>query len=704
MISSTHLRGVCAAALTAAFMMPATAYAQTEGATESDEIIVTATKRAESILEVPIAVSVVTGEDIAQRNITGFSDYLTSIPGVQFNPGGQVFSNSISIRGVTDGTSSYLSQQPVALFLDETLLTLSQGGINLDYSLYGIEQINVIKGPNSTLYGASSLGGTVKVVTRKPSLTEFRGEARATLATMRKGGENYNLVGSVSAPLVQDKVGVELTGYYKKFGGYIDDPSRNETDINSSETWGGRLALRFAPSERLTIDLTGYYQKFVGDGLDTFAPETVGDLQTRPLPGAQNQEDEFLLGNLVIDYETDFANLVSATSYFDRKSRSLVDLTNSFINFFPGTPNGLSTTAPAKVFSQELRLVSNGDGPFKWLIGGYYSNEDYREIAFLTAGPPGAFDGDLSYKYDTYAAFAEVGYDIVDRLTFTVGGRYTKYDTSVNFDGAIFFAPTDLIASESENDFSPRIALNYEYGDGSVYAQASRGFRLGQANVPVPLGPDNGVPAFFAPDKLWNYEIGAKTRWLDGQLSVNLAAYYIDWTDIQLTRTCFPCGGFTFIDNVGDARIYGFEMESVAYLTPDTIFTANFGYIDGKLKETVPGVANAGTRLPGSPRYTVSTSLQQNFRMGDNEGFARVDYLYYGPYDDAFVLTGRPFENGDYSKLDLRAGFTFGEFEIGLFATNLLDQRPTLTRTFFVSEDVTTIQPRTFGASVGVKF
>jgi iron complex outermembrane recepter protein len=677
-------------------------------APRGNEIIVTATKRAESILEVPIAVTVIGADELARTNAAGFGDYLPGIPGVQFNPAGNVFGNSISIRGVTDGTSSFLTQQPVALMLDDTLLTLSQGAINLDYSVFGVEQINVIKGPNSTLYGASSLGGTIKIQTRRPSLTETRVSGRFSAAAIENGGINYLASASISTPLVEDVLGMEATGYYKRAGGYIDDPSTGETNINSGDTYGGRLAFRFRPTDALTIDLTGYYQKLTADGFDTFAPTTVGDLKTRPLVVGGAQSDEFLLGALVIDYDFGGANLVSSTSYFDRETFTSQDITTSFFNL-SGPPNPLTsnTLAPAKVFAQELRLVSSGNGPFKWLIGGYYSKEDYAETFALDDANFGPlFNGTLSYEYETYAIFGEVGYDLTADLNLTVGGRYTDYTTNIDFNTFGFFtnpATSVLVVEAQEDDFSPRVALNYEYGDGSVYVQASRGFRLGQVNVPIVTTPADIVPVFFGSDNLWNYEIGAKTSWADGRFILNAAAYYIDWSDIQLTRTAST--GFTFIDNAGDARIMGLELESTAYLTPDTIFRANFGYIDGELTRSNAAVAPVGTRLPGSPEFTVSTSLQQNFTIGDNDGFVSVDYLYYGPYDDQLVpFGGQPLENGDYSKLDLRAGITLGAVDLGIFATNLLDERPILTRAFFAGEEVTTIQPRTYGVSVAFSY
>lgn len=695
----------------AAFAQSDTAEAQPstpaeEEAEEEGEIVVTATKRAESILDVPIAVTVIDAKSLDQKNATGFADFLTSIPGVQFNPAGNPFGNSISIRGVSDGTSSFLTQQPVALYLDDTALTLSQGAINLDYSVFGVEQINVIKGPNSTLYGASSLGGTIKVITQRPSLTETKGRFKAVVSSTRSSDINYQFAASLTTPLVTDKIGVEATGYYNQAGGTYDDPSRRLENINGKETYGGRLAFRFTPTERLTIDLTGYYQNLDGDGLDTFAPATVGDLQSRPLRVDQFQRDRFALGTLAIDYEFDFADLVSVSSYYDRTTRTNLDFSFSFLNFdfltgaFRTTPLSTETSAFAEVFSQELRLVSRGSGPFKWLIGGYYSHEDYTE-AFISPPIRNLVEGRLNYVYDTYAVFGEVGYDLTDRLNLTFGGRYTRYDTEIDFNSSIFFVPALLQRSDSDNDFSPRIALNYNYGSGSIYAQASRGFRLGQVNVPIVSLPSDNVPAFFQADNLWNYEIGAKTRW-GNNVQVNVAAYYIDWQDIQLTRNAST--GFSFIDNAGAARIFGFELEATANLTRNTTWTGNFGYINGELTQTVPTVALAGTRLPGSPEFTVSTSLEQRFKLSGKDAFARIDYLYYGEYDNALVFTGPVAVNGGYSKLDLRAGAAIGKIDVSLFLTNLLDERPILTRSDAGGEERTTIQPRTFGGTLGYRF
>ncbi|MEM7729243.1 MAG: TonB-dependent receptor [Pseudomonadota bacterium] len=702
-------RSVSAAALLLACstigVLPANAQDSSSTGADNDEIIVTATKREETLLEIPIAVTVIDAELIAKRNIVAFEDYLTSIPGVQFNPAGNVFGNSISIRGVSDGTSSFLTQQPIATFLDETPLTLSQGAINLDYTLFGVEQINVIKGPNSTLYGASSLGGTIKVVTSAPDLQETGGRVKLLAETTENGGESFLAAGTVTGPLIKDVLGGELTVYYRDTAGYIDDPSRNASNINGSDTIGGRVALRYAPTDALTVDLKGYYQDFSGDGLDTFAGTTVGDLVSRPLATDQSQNDEFFLGALNISYDFGGAELISATSYFDRETQTVQDITNSFLNLSGVPPVVSETFAPAKVFSQEVRLISPNDQRFKWLIGAFYSNEDYSEIFDIEDNVFGPlFSGALQYEYDTVAVFGELRYALTDKLEATVGGRYTEYDYPVDFDlNGLFVGVPTLDLDSKDDDFSPRFALNYEHENGSLYAQASRGFRLGQANVPIISLPTDNVPAAYTSDNLWNYEIGAKMRFADNRINLNVAAYLIDWSDIQLTRAAGT--GFTFIDNVGAAEIMGLEIESSIALTPSLIATANLGLIDGELTEDVPTVANAGTNLPGSPDLTFSGSLEKTFEMFGKDAFARVDFLHYGAYDDAFSLAGLPEENGDYEKLDLRLGVAVTDAaNLQIFGTNLTDARPTLTRSLSFGEELTTIRPRTYGVSLDVNF
>ena len=680
--------------------------AQQQQAEQLETVIVTATKRSQALEEIPIAISTIGEEELAQRGITEFADYLPAMAGVQFNYGGNLFQNSITIRGVGDGSGSALTQTPVAVYLDETPLTLSQGALNLDYSMIGVDRVTVIKGPHSTLYGAASLGGTVKIETRKPSLTESRVSARAVLSSVDGGDTGYTLAGSVSGAPVDGKLGMEFAAYLIERPGYIDDPSRSADDINNQTTTGGRFAVRYAPNENLTVDGTLYYQKTELNSVSLWGPQ-FGDITSRPLLFDQPNDDEVTLGSLVVRYDFGASELVSATSYYDREAGVQQDYSSSFFNLgIPGAVVTTSIIAPAKVFSQELRLASTGENRWTWLVGAFYSREDYEEEAAFTHSVVGAlFDGTNSYLYETIAGFGELGYALTDRLTLTAGGRFTDYsaDTQIALTG-LFAASPPLDRKDSETDFSPRVALNYEYGAGSVYAQAAKGFRVGQANVPIVSLPGEVVPDFFKSDSLWNFEVGAKTTWLDRRLQVNAAAYFIDWSDLQ--ATLLSGTGFTYISNAGSAEIKGLELETVALLGNGFTWTTALSFNDGELSEDVPTVAPEGTRLPGVPDFTFNTSLQKDFTLGDRPGFARVDYLHYGDYDNAFpTALGGSAKNGDYDKIDLRFGMTLGRIELAVFGNNLLDERPILFRQTSVgSEEVSTIQPRTFGVSVSYGF
>lgn len=695
---------------TSALALTSPALAQDDGIIGLETILVTATKREQTLQEVPIAVSTFSAAELQVRNIQGFDDFIAAIPGVQYNYAGNPFSRAISIRGVADPSGGGLVQAPIAQYLDETPLTLSQGSFNLDYTAYNVDQISIIKGPHSTLYGAASLGGTIKVETRKPSLDQVRVGGKFIISDTKSGEVGYSIAASVSGPLVDGKLGAEVTGYHRKDGGFIDDPSRGTNDINSAETTGARLALRFKPTDPLTIDATVYYQDYMLDSIEQFAPTTAGDLNSRPLLFDQPADDEIVLGSLVIKYDFGSAELVSASSYFDREGSVIQDFTTSFFNFgTPGEVIDTSVDAFAKVFSQEIRLLSTGDGPLQWLVGGFYSNESYDEIAGFNNSNFGAlFDGPLLYDYRTLAGFGEVSYEPIDGLTLTVGGRITNYKSDVDFELSGLFAPpaplNTLVRTDKDTDFSPRGAINYEIPVGSVYAQVAKGFRLGQANVPIATTAVDNVPAFFGSDSLWNYEIGTKTNWFDNRLSVNVAIYYIDWSDIQ--QNIAASTGLTFIDNLGSAEIYGLELESRALLTDNTQFSLGIAFNNAELGDDVPGVAMAGQDIPGVPKWQITSSLQHDFQVAGNDAYARVDYLYYGEFDNDFVQGGAMnFVNGGYHKADIRIGVKVSEiFDVQIFANNLFDERPIINREFAAGEAVTTIRPRTIGASLSVNY
>lgn len=696
---------VAAVAGSALLALDGAAVAQEDDKLRIEEIVVTATKRDASIQEIPIAVSTIGEEAIRIRGLERFEDYLASVPGVQYTPGGTVYTTLISMRGVNDpGAENGLTQAPVAVYLDETPLTVSQGALNLDYSLFGVEQITVIKGPHSTLYGASSLGGTLKVETRSPSVTEGLFEAQLGYTTVDDGDDGYTAAFTASTPLVDGKLGVEVTAYSIERGGFIDDPSRGEEDINGTETQGGRIAISWLPTEDLSIDAKVYYQDYASDSLAFYSP-TLGDLVSRPLDQPQTDGDEVLLGSVEVNWNLGFADLVSATSAYTRdnflyRSGSIFGLDLDFI---------LDSTADA--FVEELRLVSNTDTRFQWLAGLYFSTEEYKEIGALDAPLFTFFGQDLLTQIDTLAVFGEISYSLTDRLELTAGARISRYDvnsdiTVENFDFLTFqpiFTTSNI--DFDETDVSPRVALNYDVGFGSLYVQASRGFRIGQPNTPIPVDDPNFVEAFDS-DYLWNYEVGAKTEWWDGRALLNVAAFFIDWSDIQ-TTVFDSTGSFTFVTNVGAAEVMGFELEGTARLAEGLTVDGGFTYTNAEFATDLPsrGIADGDT-LPGVPEFQFSAGVQYDFNIAGADSFLRADYLFYDEFlafDPFSIDPASRIINGDYQRVNARFGLNLGDFQVALFGSNLTNDRPRMTVSAAFGEDATTIQPRTYGVSINYR-
>jgi outer membrane receptor protein involved in Fe transport len=670
-----------------------------------EEVLVTATKREQSIEEIPLSVSTIGSDAIRTRGLERFEDYLASVPGVQYTPGGTVYTTLISMRGVNDpGAENGLTQAPVAVYLDEVPLTAVQGALNLDYNLFGVEQITVIKGPHSTLYGASSLGGTLKVKTRNPSVTEGRFEAQLGYSSVDGGDDGYTAAFTASTPLVEGKLGAEITAYSIERGGYIDDPSRGEEDINGTETNGGRIAVSWLPSDDLTIDAKLYYQDYESDNIALYSP-SAGDLVSRPLNKPQTDGDEVLLGSLEINWNLGFADLVSATSAYDRENFLYRD------GEIFGAIYDFDLDSTGELFSQELRLVSNDTGAFEWLVGLYFSSEKYDEVGGLANDFVTFFAQDLVTEVDTYAAFGEVGYAFTDRLSLTAGARVSRYevDSEITAQTIDFLTFQPIITTNNvdfnETDVSPRVALNYELDSASLYVQASRGFRVGQPNTPIPVPAPNFVDAFDS-DYLWNYEVGAKTEWWDGRARLNVAAFYIDWSDIQ-TTVFDPTGSFTFVTNAGSAEVTGFELEGAVLAMEGLTLEGSFSYTDAEFSDAVAsqGIQDGDT-LPGVPEYQFNAAVQYDFAVAGQDAFVRADYLFYDEFlafDPLSIDPTARITNGDYERFNARVGVTIRDVQVAVFGSNLTDERPRMTLTAAFGEDATTIQPRTYGISVNYR-
>jgi outer membrane receptor protein involved in Fe transport len=742
--------------------------AAAKGSDQIETITVTAQKRKEDASKVPLSISVMKGADLEGQHINDVADITRAIPNVSFSGAsgsGSGLSN-IEIRGVSSSAGS----ATVGIYMDDVSLTTrnlySLG--SAEPKLFDLDRIEVLRGPQGTLYGASSMGGTLKFITNQPLFNVKESKVYSEVSSTKGGNTGFSVNGVFNLPLIKDELALRIGLQRGREGGYIDQVSPTTgrviaDGINSQNSEVARLALKWNPTRNLSITPAFFYQEVKTDDIDAFYTALPGN-QTNKIvrePG----KDKLSIPSLTVNYDMGFADLVSISSYFQRDFNRTQDGTivnssylGSVINGVPGAPAGLGDLVaglPSAVYldnrvrqvSQEIRLASKpydpkGSTPFTWIGGLFYSslrtdvadNEPVFGInqAFTNArvniadpayfGLP--FPNDNSYfsvrhyKTRQTAIFGEFNYYFSPELYATVGARVLKASDSLLRDGDFFFAggPVHSFASSNFNATTPKFAVSWQATPNhNLYATASQGFRLGGQNRDVPVTVCASdfrnlnlakAPSSFDPDKLWNYEIGSKSRLLGNRLQVNLAAFYIDWDKLQQDITLPGCG-FDFETNVGKAKSYGFEFEVKGKPSSNLVLGISGGYTDATLSSDVPALrAKSGDRIQGVPKYNASVTAQYNFNIkNDVYGFARGAIHWVGSSHGSLIRTDPDYERPAYSTVDGSVGASFGDWEVSLFGKNLtnndkLIQKPNVQS---VSEGYR-VRPRTIGVSLTGKF
>lgn len=795
------------ALLLAILPLPAIAQEDEEPADESqvtetaegfgEEVTVTARKREETLGDVPFSVVAPTEEVLRER---GAED----LEGVSANVGGFTVQNlgpgqsQVAMRGVSAG--QIVRDQPgvkeqVGVYLDESVISLSLFTPDLD--LFDMSRIEVLRGPQGTLFGSGSLSGTVRYITNQPQLGTSESAVDLSAGFIEDGDLGGHAKAFLNTP-VGDRSAMRIAAYYDDYGGFIDavQPGLSvKEDVNGGDRAGARWAWRIEPSENLTITPRVLYQEVNTDGwnrVDVYNILANPFTTTRPAVElgdrkqfTQLQEDfsdEFLLADLNIEYQFGDLALTSITSYTDRDIlvvRDATALTASITGGSIGLPEPVYTIdAPlddattAKVLTEEIRLAGDRDR-WNWVTGLFYStvDRDYGQSLLVqgfedmtgipTAGPRAAKDelffSDLSYQFDQRAVFGEATYAVTDRFNLSGGVRWYDYkeDRTQTFDG-LFTGFTTTAGSVSADGFAPRVIASFDVSDETtVNAQVSKGFRLGGINDPlnVPLCTPQDLVTFGGRDTwkdetLWNYEIGSKSRFMNGRGSFNVAAFYSDINNLQATVTAGTCSS-RVIFNVPDARSRGLEFELAAQPSPWFDFAISASYTDSELRSTltstdkdgnvtvVSGIKK-GNRLPTVPDFQAAAAASYHWevapgwagyltgvyqhvgsrftQVGDQaEGFGTVNLLAFEQSGGATIggpLTQTTFtfdpELPAYDIVNLRLGFLTEHWELALFANNVTDERAllaldqergTLARVGFLTN-----QPRTFGVSARVNF
>ena len=771
--------------------LPATAQAQDDAPEAAGNvIIVTATKRNETIQDVPFSINAQTQEDIEKSGAVTLEDLSRNVAGLSvqnLGPG----QSQVSVRGVSAG--QVVRDQPgvkeqVGIYLDESVISLSL--FTPDIDLFDLDRVETLRGPQGTLFGSGSVGGTVRYITNQPTPGVVEGTIEGNLNIVEEDDIGGHLKGAVNLPL-GDNAAVRAVGYYTKYAGFIDafGPARGE-NVNDGERYGGRLAVTFQPSDSLTITPRVLYQKVTADG---FNRQEIYNLYANPFTttrpafqlGEREQylrlregfEDETFLADLLVDIGLGGATLTSVSTYITRDilvSRDASALTGSVsVDLgYPGVavilPSNLRDTTDLETFTQELRLASDNDGPFQWLVGGFYSDVeriyaqrlptpgyDAFTDAVLGAGTSAAvangfpadspFNSDLPYDIQQLAVFGEVTYDVTDALSLTAGGRYYDFEETRTITTGGLFANGDVgvVDETSSSGFTPRFLVSYEISpDVTLNAQASQGFRLGGVNDPLntPLCNAQDLALFggfqsYDDEKLWNYELGIKTQ--GRGFTFNAAAFYNDISDLQVTLDAGTCSS-RIVFNVEDAHTMGLEAELGVTPAEGLNFNISGSWVEAEFDTTLPApltVATGireGNRLPSVPEFQLSVNGSYEFPVSNGaEAYVAASFTHVGsrftqPADQEnnprTFVTGLPFGGApadasttvdllldDYQLVNVSAGLDLDSgLSFILYVNNVFDENALLSfdreRGGRARLGYTVGQPRTIGLTVRQEF
>ncbi|MGI8942852.1 MAG: TonB-dependent receptor [Qipengyuania sp.] len=652
-------------------------------------IIVTATKRDSTIQDVPFSINAQTQEDIQKSGADTLEDLSRNVAGLSvqnLGPG----QSQVSVRGVSAG--QVVRDQPgvkeqVGVYLDESVISLSLFTPDLD--LFDLNRVETLRGPQGTLFGSGSVGGTIRYITNQPDPDAFEGLVEGNVNMVDGNDFGWHLKGALNLPM-DANTAVRAVAYYTQYGGFIDalGPVGGE-DINGGQRYGGRIALRVGNGEGFSITPRVVYQKVEADG---FNRQEVYNLYANPFTttrpaiqlGEREQylllresfEDETLIADMVIEAEFGPVTMTSVSSFTNRDilvSRDASALTGSVsVDLgYPDAgvllPSNLRDTTDLETLSQELRFSSNTAGPFQWVFGGFYSETDrfYRQRlptpgyaaftdATLGAGTSAAvangfdnldspYNADLPYDIEQLAVFGEGTYAVTDRFDVTLGARYYDFREERRFISGGLFANGDNEFDRTESDgISPRVLLSYDVSnDVTLNAQASKGFRLGGVNDPLNITLCSPADAAlfggfqsYEDETLWNYEVGAKTQ--GRGFYANVAGFYNDIRNLQVTLDAGSCSS-RIVFNVEDAHTMGVEAEVGFAPAPGLDFVFSGSLIEAEFDTTLPGALvtatgiREGNRLPSVPKFQFSVSGSYEWPGSDGaDAFVAASFSHVG--------------------------------------------------------------------------
>jgi iron complex outermembrane receptor protein len=712
-----------------------------------EEVVVTATKREEFLRDVPVSATVLSGEAMNQAGVTNIGEIAAMAPGVEydFNAqwGGAVLTN-LAIRGI----DSKVGASTTGIYMDDAPIQARNGNFGNPYPVtFDLARVEVLRGPQGTLFGAGAEGGAIRFITNEPSTTTFGTLSRVELASTEYGGPSYEVGAAVGGPLVDGRVGVRLAAWYRDDAGYMDrvDPFTNASankHSNEARTEAFRLSFAVEPNDSLRItplvayqslriaDTSAFYEYLSDPGAGTFRS---GKLLRQP------SEDSFALATTKLEYRFGDANLNIATSYFDRTATATIDTTNEAgAVFYGGFGNPLGPAYPTSytdavpslmslhqiVLSQEVRLMtSDRYAPVRWAAGLFYSraHQDERQYTYVIAAPmnPAVYSNE-DHTDTLTSGFGNLEVLVAPSWRMRLGVRlddarseYTQYAGGFADVGA----PPFSRSVTDEKPVTPQFNVEYEAADhGLVYATIAKGFRVGGINTALPIQCGEKVPSSYASDSVWSYEIGMKRRSFDDRLQLAASAFYLRWNNIQEHEV--PGCGFGYVANAGDATGKGIDLTLDAALTDRMTVGLAAESVDVRYDKTViiegKVIVDRGAVVGGVPHVpapwngTAYLRYQQPITAGAL-AYARAESLVHshnpGPFSelDPKSISFSPRYTADPAtdQLNLQLGVTWTHCNMRMFVNNALSSHPVLQRNADSGSSsliyAYTFRPRTIG-------
>jgi iron complex outermembrane receptor protein len=666
------------------------------------EVVVTAARRTQTELDVPMSIAVISARTLRNQGVQVFNDFANEIPNLTFNygqSGGDITDRAIAVRGIqgADTTGFYLDDLPMPISLNPRVLDL--------------ERIEVLRGPQGTLYGARSMGGTLREITTPPDVSEFTGEVHTQGSMVDGGGAGYQWDATFNIPIFGDRAAIRVTPFLGQDPGFINrvypsapgSATLDEARNTASNKYKGIISsVLWNATDELAIRPTVMYQSSVSNGfpLGDYTANNLTNFRHFDLP--EGGTDKWLYVGGTVVYFTRLGLITSATSVLNRRSLDVEDVSEFTAAAFsaPLLPSTEPSTRLAHSATEELRFASGWEGAIQFVGGLYFNATDttyeYQQLipGFVPIfGTSNAFSVWNPQRQTQKAAYGELTYSITRDWSATIGGRYTRdltiaggYESGVATGSPVGISMASMGA---DNVFTPKYQLKYQPDNNlNIYASIAKGYRPGSGEVPPPptfcaaqYAADGITPAeltSYKPDSVWSYELGGKTRSADQRFSLSGALFWINWKEVR-EFIDLSCGFGAFINSAA-ARSRGGEIEASAVPLRGLNLTAGIGYTDAKIvSEGSIAALPVGSPIPQVAPLTGNFSAQYEHPLGPSMTImVRGDYSYT---DHSYTTTNSPLMprlRPDYALVNLRAALQRGELEYALFVKNAGDVHPNL--------------------------